>query len=89
MPFISSLLIFSHEQPSLSLSSSLTPHQAIRVVGTMIRIDQIRNVVIMAAPFEKKMAQNKTTAHSERLLILGLEEIHPICAVTRSMPGRQ
>jgi len=38
----------------------------------------------MAAPFEEKMAQNKTTAHGERLFILGLEEIHPICAVTRN-----
>jgi hypothetical protein len=67
----------------MSPSSSLTPHQAIRVAGTMIKIDQIRNVVIMTAPFEKKIAQNKTTARHERLFILGLEEIHPICAVTR------
>jgi len=65
--------------------SSLTPHQAISIVGTMMRIDQIRKGMIMATPFGKRVAQDKAAAHRERLLIPELEEIRPISAVTRPL----
>jgi hypothetical protein len=49
----------------------------------MTRIDQIRKGMIMAAPSGERFTRDKAAAHSERLPILELEEIHPISAVTR------